>query len=399
MPTLQADNKVSNMLIKRQIKDGVPCLYLAEETYNADKKRGETKIIKFLGVEEPATVGNMTNEFAVVWAEGRTLGNAVPSSERVKGQFPEGESGEGVILPCDIVTCGKFRNGAQRLWCRTHQVHWGTKADLQQAARESEEGMRCANAKQPMHYTKNPLVIDPSDYAGGIGIRAALPTAINTTDEPDIDRVKVHVHARPKEGGKKSIDNNFPAVVITANDILPLLGVMGEKKRVVIAPPSALAYLEALINSLPLGTLNCNKCHHPHLDLGDFARNPHKKHFCGNCGADSNWSKQPIVSSPLKDLADKFTKNPNFIKSDRTLDLRDYQDCQVKVWSSTPAILWTANQPQETGIHVHIYQGDKKIVDDTFGQVTWVDGSSIEQDKLLSEMLDKLKKTDDIMSV
>ncbi|MFH7029443.1 MAG: hypothetical protein ACHBN1_29650 [Heteroscytonema crispum UTEX LB 1556] len=380
------------MFIKRQIKDGVTYLYLAEERYNPEKKRGETKIIKSLGVEEPATVGNMTNEFAVVWAEGRTLGNAVPFSERVTGQFPEEESGEGVILPCDIVECGKFRNGAQRWWCRTHQVHWGTKADLQQAAQEGEESIKCANAKQPMQYTKKPLVIDPGEYEGGIGIWAALPTAINTTDEPDIDSVKVHVHAHLKVGGKKSIDSNFPAVVITANDILPLLGVMEEKKRVVVAPPSALAYLEALIDNLPLGTLNCNKCHHPHLDLGDFAKNPHKKHFCGNCGADSNWSNQPIVSSPLWEIASKFTKNPDLIKSDRVLDLRDYQNCQVKVWSSTPAILWTANQPQETGVHVHIYQGGKKIVDDTFGKVTWLDGSSLESDKLLSKMRDKLSK-------
>lgn len=379
------------MFIKRQIKDGVTYLYLAEERYNAEKKRGETKIIKSLGVEEVATIGKMTKEFAVVWGEGRTLGNAVPFSESVIGQFPLAESGEGVILPCDIVECGKFRNGAQRWWCRTHQVHWGTKADLLQAAQEGEEGIKCANVKQPMNFTKNPLVIDPSDYEGGIGIWAALPTAINNTNEPDIDDVKIHVHARPKIGGKKTIDTNFPAVVISANDILPLLGVMEDKKRVVIAPPAALAYLEALINSLPLGILNCNKCHHPHLDLGDFAKNPHKKHFCGNCGADSNWSKEPIISSPIKELVDKFTQNPNFVNSDRTLDLRDYQDHQLKVWASTPAILWTCNQPQEMGIHVHIYQGGKKIIDDTFGQVTGLDGSLLERDKLISAMLDKLK--------
>jgi hypothetical protein len=381
------------MHIKRQTKkDGNTYLYLAEERYSPEKKRGETKIIKSLGVEEPPSRGSMTETFAVVWAEGRTLGNAVPFSDRVTGQFPEAENGEGVILPCDIVECGKFRNGAQRWWCRTHQVHWGTKADLQQAAKDGEEGIRCANANSPMHYTKNPKVIDLDEYEGGIGIWAALPTAINTTDEPDIDRVKVHLHARSKPDGKKSIDANFDAVVVTANDILPLLGVMGDKKRIVIAPPSAFAYLEALINHLPLGTLNCNKCHHPHLDLGDFALNPHKKHFCGNCGADSNWSKEPIVSSPLWEVAEQFTKNRDFIESDRALDLRDYQDCQVKVWSSTPAILWTNDQPQETGVHVHVYQSKKKIVDDTFKQVTWFDGYALERDKLLTTMLDKTKK-------
>ncbi|NJM73021.1 MAG: hypothetical protein HC862_24340 [Scytonema sp. RU_4_4] len=125
--------------------------------------------------------------------------------------------------------------------------------------------------------------------------------------------------------------------------------------------------------------------------MGDFATNPHKKHFCGNCGADSNWSKEPIVSSPLWELAEQFTSNRRFIESDRILDLTSYQDCHIKVWSSTPAILWTNDQPQETGIHVHVYQGKKKIVDDTFKQVTWFDGSSLECDKLLTAMLQKIK--------
>ncbi|MDF5706597.1 MAG: hypothetical protein PUP90_02660 [Nostoc sp. S4] len=381
------------MPIKRVLKNNVTYLHLVEESYSPEKKKGETKIIKELGVEElPKPLNSMTQEFAVVWAEDRTLGNAVPFSERVIGQFPEADSGSGVILPCDIVPCGKFRNGAERWWCRTHQVHWGIKADLQQAV-YSDGSIRCSNSTQPMHYKKNPLTINPDDYPGGIGIWAALPTAINTTDKLDIDSVLIHVHARPELQGKKTIDGNFPAVVVKSGESLPLFGNTSINiQRVVIAPPSALAYLEALINNLPLGTLYCNKCQHPHLDLGDFAKNPHKKHFCGNCGVDSNWSKEPIVSSPLKELANKLTKNPNFVESDRTLDLRDYQNCQFKVWSSTPAILWTSDLVQEMGIHVHIYQGKKKILDDTFGKVTDLDGSYLERDKLLAIMLDKSKK-------
>lgn len=379
------------MRIKRELRNNVTYLSLVEEGYSAEKKRGETRKIKELGVEEPTTqLNSMTEEFAVVWAEGRTLGNAVPFSERVIGQFPEADSGNGVILPCDIVPCGKFRNGADRWWCRTHQVHWGTKADLQQAA-QGNGNIKCSNASQPMYYTKNPLVINPDDYPGGIGIWAALPTAINTTDESEIQKVLIHVHARPQLQGKKSIDKNYPAVVIKSCDSLPLFD-NSLIKRVVVAPPSALAYLEASINNLPLGTLYCNKCQHPHLDLGDFAKNPHKKHFCGNCGVDSNWSKEPIVSSPLHELSNKLTKNSNFFQSERTLDLRDYQNCQVKVWSSTPAILWTGQVPQEMGIHIHVYQGQKKIIDDTFGTVIWFDGSSLEREKLLDSMLAKAKE-------
>lgn len=379
------------MHVKRVMKNSGTYLYLVEEHYNSDKKRGETKVIKALGVEEPAkSLNNMTEEFAVVWAEGRTLGNAVPFSERVLGQFPLDDRGNEVLLPCDIVQCGKFRNGAQRWWCRTHQVHWGVKADLQQAM-VGGESIRCSNATQPMHYTKNPLIINPNDYEGGIGIWAALPTAINTSNEPDVDGVALHVHARPLSKGKKVIDANYPAVVVTTGDSLPLFD-NALIKRIVIAPPSALAYLEALIHKLPLGTLYCHSCQHPHLDLGDFAKNPHRKHFCGNCGVDSNWSKDSIVSTPLHELSQKFSKNSEFVESDRTLDLRNYQECKVKIWASTPAIIWSSHLPQEKGIHIHVYQGEKKIVDDTFKQVTWFDGSFLEREKLLVTMLSKAHK-------
>jgi hypothetical protein len=181
------------MIIKRELKkDGTVCLYLAEESYNPEKKKGEItkkkgepKILKALGTEQPVQAQAFTEERAVVWAEGRTLGNVVPFSDNIIGKFPEAESGTGVILPCDIVRAGKFRNGAERWWCRTHQVHWGTKADLQAALKSTKEGICCSNAGQPMHYTKNPLIIDPMDYPGGVGIWAALPSAINTTNEPD----------------------------------------------------------------------------------------------------------------------------------------------------------------------------------------------------------------------
>jgi hypothetical protein len=382
----------SIMPIKRVVKNNATYLYLTEEIYDPEKKRGRTVTKKPLGVEEPAApLTNMTEEFAIVWASNRTLGNAVPFSERVIGKFPpEGEK-YGVELPCDIVECGKFRNGKPRWWCRTHQVHWGTKADIQQAEQSPENTIKCANATQPMNYTREPFVLSPDNYVGGIGVWAALPTAVNTTSEPELKKVEIHVHARPEKGGKKLIDRNYPAIVVACAEDTPLFANVSIK-RVVISPPTAIAYLEALIKNLPLGTLYCNRCNHPHLDLGDFAINPHKKHFCGNCGSDSNWSKEAIVSSPLKELADNLNKNSKFIQSDRAIDLRDYGDCQLKIWASTPAILWTSDLPQEEGIHVHIYRDGKKVVDDTFGQVTNVDGTAMDRGVLLLQMLSKTEK-------
>lgn len=59
---------------------------------------------------------------AVCWAPGRTIGNIAVSSEEVFGSF-EGKAGNDEILPCHIVPCGKFRHGAKRWYCKTHQMH------------------------------------------------------------------------------------------------------------------------------------------------------------------------------------------------------------------------------------------------------------------------------------
>src|SRR5487761_1955353 len=79
---------------------------------------------------------------AVCWAPGRTIGNIAVSSEAIFGMF-DGVSGNDAVLPCQIIPCGKFRNGAKRWYCKTHQMHWGTKADFAAAAETDE--VRCSN--------------------------------------------------------------------------------------------------------------------------------------------------------------------------------------------------------------------------------------------------------------
>ena len=122
-----------------------------------------------------------------------------------------------------------------------------------------------------------------------------------------------------------------------------------------------------------MACVSCKKCGYPHLDLGDFAINPHRKHFCGNCGNDSIWSSGAIVSTPLKLLHDQFNNSNTYIHPERDLDLDKYEGRCFEVWASTPAVLWTANRPQEKGIHVHVYEGEgiRRIVDDTFANVIY----------------------------
>uniref|UniRef100_UPI0025EB8924 hypothetical protein n=1 Tax=Sphingomonas sp. TaxID=28214 RepID=UPI0025EB8924 len=145
-------------------------------------------------------------------------------------------------------------------------------------------------------------------------------------------------------------------------------------------------FVRAIETNREMSCINCSSCGYPHLDLADFADTPHRKHFCGNCGRDSTWSKEPIISTPLKPLHDAFAKTLKYETPDRNLDLDSYAGCDFAVWASTPAIVWTAARPQEFGIHVHVHNGQGRIVDDTYNTVVY-HGKPLERSALIASMI------------
>jgi len=137
-----------------------------------------------IGDEQPATDDGkavMSEASAICWSYGRTLGNIAVFTQSMLGSFPAA-AGNDATLPCDIVGAGKFRHGANRWWCRTHQSYWGTIADIE--ALSTAGVMACAQRAQPMSYVVAPFTIDLAKHAE-VGIWCSLPAAIATTD---IDR-------------------------------------------------------------------------------------------------------------------------------------------------------------------------------------------------------------------
>lgn len=301
---------------------------------------------------------------AVCWAPGRTIGNIAVSSEEVFGSFAS-KSGDNAVLPCHIVPCGKFRNGASRWYCKTHQIHWGTKADLAAVSPTGE--VTCSNHMMAMSYVVNPLVVEFNDFEE-IGVWCSLPPAIST--RPIEQRPpRIHIHKRFTGLDKKLLDRDFEAIVCSYNADMGLF-TNTEITQIQITPPAAFEFVSSLEDEREVSCVTCKRCGYPHLDLGSFAQAPHAKHFCGNCGNDSIWSDGKIVSSPLKLLHNQFNNSNTYVIPERSINLDDYSDLDFELWASTPAVLWTANRPQEKGIHVHVYQNGKRVVDDTFGIVT-----------------------------
>jgi hypothetical protein len=324
---------------------------------------------RFIGYEQPvrSSQGHATvAREAICWSYGRTLGNITVSNEELLGRFPSNE-GDDARLDCDIVAAGKMRNGKDRWWCRTHQRHWGTKADIADAAQNGL--MRCSNHDQPMSYVVDPQHIKIQEFAE-VGIWCSMPPALTHKGLPAPRRPKIHVHVRERAGEEKVIDQDFKALSLRYNASDNLFG-NTEITKVHLTPPSALEFVIALETGKAMGCINCKDCGYPHLDLGDFARKAHSKHLCGNCGRDNTWSSKPIASTPLKPLHDQFSLANKYEDVTKTINLDDYAGLPFQVWASTPAVLWTANRPQERGIHVHVYKDGNYLVDDTFGTVIY----------------------------
>jgi hypothetical protein len=339
---------------------------------------------RFIGYEQP--VHSAQEDAAIVceaicWSYGRTLGNITVSNEELLGRFPANE-GDDANLDCDIVGAGKMRNGKDRWWCRTHQRHWGTKADIADAAQCGL--MRCSNHAQPMSYVVNPHHINIQEYAE-VGIWCSMPPALTHRGLPEPRRPKIHVHVREVPAADKVIDQDFKALSLHYNATDNLFG-STEITRVHLTPPSALEFVLALESGKTMGCINCRDCGYPHLDLGDFARKAHTKHLCGNCGRDNTWSSEPIASTPLKPLHDQFSRANQYDDVVTTINLDDYAGLPFQVWASTPAVLWTANRPQERGIHVHVYRDGQYLVDDTFGTVIY-QGQQLQRAALLESMV------------
>jgi hypothetical protein len=329
----------------------------------------------------PMSETQAASTFAVCWADDRTMGNIAVTSPEILGVF-KGKEGVDAVLPCEFVSAGKFRNGANRLWCRTHQKHWGIKAD--EESLESSGEMHCANHIQGMNYVVDPQTIDVESYAE-VGIWCSLPAALAST--PILARKpRIHVHLRKTEDGKKEVDGDFSAISLVYDQKLELFS-SDSIERVNVTPPAAMEFVIGLEEGKKMDCINCSTCGFPHLDMGSFAATPHRKHFCAACGRDSTWSKTPIVSTPLQPLHDHFLVNPERISPDRKLNLDEYASGhEFRVWASTPAIVWTAKRPQEVGIHVHIDLDNVRIVDDTFSEVIF-EGQPLSREGLFRAMI------------
>lgn len=223
---------------------------------------------------------------AICWPHDGTVGCMTVASNMIHGHFPA-TAGPDAIVCCDLLPAGKYRNGAARAWCRTHQQYWGVKSDLAALAQDGRR--QCARHAEPMHYARDPVVLDPTRFRH-------IALALNR-------HAGIDVNAVPVDLDQPAIHQTLPALALTcAPADSPFAS--AAIAFINITPAALQAFELATLSGLQTGCIDCARCGHPHLDLGDFANKEHKRHYCGNCGNDSTHSPLPLISNPLFPLLD-----------------------------------------------------------------------------------------------
>ena len=264
---------------------------------------------------------------------------------------------------CNIGFVGKARNGSPRWWCTSHGANAtgprGLRLDVCLRAETRE-----ANA--------NILRLDPADYPGGVAIWRVSRPVYDTTHRQT--HPGVHVHARLNPDAPKNVDASYDAVDLQLHGDLV-------HANLVVTESMARAYYLARFCRNRLKSLSCTHCGAPHLDEGWFSIKPHRRHLCAACGhhfVDQDHS----VSNPLVGVEEVHAANGphRAVRARRTLaiDQREYP-AGIQLWASNPALLWTAQKPEEEGIHAHLYgsQGDLRE-DDTFNAIS-IDGVALDE--------------------
>jgi predicted RNA-binding Zn-ribbon protein involved in translation (DUF1610 family) len=271
--------------------------------------------------------------------------------------------------PCEISYEVNNRSGKPRWWCYTHGcAAWDA---------QGKPVTACLGAGVTGPAPERTLTLDPGQYRGGVALWGAVDPVYNTGPEPR--DCGVHVHARELAGGDKVVDRTYDEVVVEVDG-----------RRYVVDAPSATSFVAASVFGLRLKALACPHCGDVHLDADEFAVHPHRKHQCNQCGRQF-FDAEPSISNPCVELRRGLGYNGgHVVPSSRSLSVNQSDVRGLAIWGSNPAIVWTSDTPEQSGIHVH-HTWDTTgavLIDETYGFVT-IDKVALHADQVRALMVQR----------
>ena len=217
-----------------------------------------------------------------------------------------------------------------------------------------------------------------NEYPGGVGLWGAVPPLYDTTRLP-LDR-GIHVHARRIRSTLKDVDTTVSAVRLVGGNI--------PERGVHVSELDAISYMVCAVLSIKVRHIVCSLCQHPHLDQDWYSVHRHIVHRCESCG---NYFRDSVygIGNPIRGIQKDYNLHPSIPrKSSKELHIsqRDFPG-GIQIWGSNPAFIWSSNNEQEEGIHIHAFKEDDQppYHDDTYSKVT-IDGISLDADMVRTLM-------------
>jgi hypothetical protein len=276
-------------------------------------------------------------------------------------------------MTCEIVSVGKRRDGGMRYWCVAHHAN--------ATAKYGKPSERCVAADDQSISEADTLDLNLGEFPGGVALWGSVPSVFDTTLKP-VDR-GIHVHARYDLDGSKMIDLTYRKLRIPlAKDLIS--GGWTEVDEI-----DAINFMVSGVFGFTTIPIKCSHCGFAHLDRDWFAVHNHQRHQCHGCGRHFS-DTAPGVGNPLAYLKMMIEKRPaEQVPAPREIqiDQRDFPE-GIQVWGSNAAIIWTAEKPEETGIHLHCFNSlDDAFpkIDNTYSRVT-IDGVELNADHIRTYM-------------
>ena len=265
-------------------------------------------------------------------------------------------------VDCDVTPVGKRRDGGTRYWCLTH------KADA--TAKYGRPALHCRASHIAPVSAAETILLNIDEYPGGVALWGAVPPIYDTTGLP-LER-GIHVHARKTRNGVKDVDRTVRAIQLTGGGISPNVCCLSELE--------AIYYMVSTIFGFEMRQVLCPYCGYSHLDKDWFSVHVHQRHLCAGCGKYFRDSI-PGIGNPIRRIQRYFNIECGTLrKSSRSLSLaqRDFPG-GIQIWGSNPAFVWTSEDAEEEGIHVHAFEvsGETPSLDDTYSEVV-IDGIDLD---------------------
>ena len=199
----------------------------------------------------------------ISWPLQATVGHIAVATPGITGHFKAG-AGTDATVECELVEAGKFRNGAARQWCRTHQCVLGRQGRLGAAGRNAAGGSASVQRRaMRLEFVLVSAGVRPCQRITPAACRSGRQRRRCCIVQRQRPTLAARLLARTARAAGDRLQLRRARPVRHPCDLCRSIS----RRR----PLQALCCGRGATSSQPWAASTAARCGHPHLDLGDFA--------------------------------------------------------------------------------------------------------------------------------